>query len=70
MLHSRWWTFENWETDPSFVKPDTPDLNKLLLLDFILVYSNDWFLVPFTLPVGSLADIKGLMVTNVFGENT
>lgn len=70
MPKPRWWTFENWKTDLSFVKPDTPDLNKLLLLEFILVYSNDWFLVPFTLPTGSLANIKGLMVTNVFGENT
>ena len=70
MPHPRWWTFENRQTDLSFVKPDTSDLNKLLLLEFILVYSNDWFLVPFTLPTGSLANIKGLMVTNVFGENT
>jgi hypothetical protein len=70
MPHLRWWTFEDRETDLSFVKPDTPDLNKLLLLDFVLVYANDWFLVPFTLPVGSLAEIKGLMVTNVFGETT
>lgn len=69
MPHPRWWTFENWKTDLGFVKPDTTDLNKLLLLEFILVYANDWFIVPFTLPVGSLADIKGLMVTNVFGEN-
>lgn len=69
MPHPRWWTFENWKTDVSFVKPDTTDLNKLLLLNFILIYSNDWFLVPFTLPTGSLANIKGLMVTNVFGEN-
>ncbi|MGD2092025.1 MAG: hypothetical protein PVH61_37995 [Candidatus Aminicenantes bacterium] len=70
MPHPRWWTFEDRKTDLSFIKPDTTDLNKLLLLDFILVYSNDWFLVPFTLPRGSLATIKGLMVTNVFGENT
>ncbi len=70
MPHPRWWTFENWKTDLSFVKPDTPDLNKNLLLDFILIYSSDWFLVPFTLPTGSLANIEGLMVTNVFGENT
>ena len=70
MPHPRWWTFENWKTNLGFIKPDTPDLNKLLLLDFALVYSNDWFLVPFTLPVGSLANVKGLMVTNVFGERT
>lgn len=70
MPHPRWWKFEDWKTNLSFIKPDTTDLNKLLLLDFALVYSNDWFLVPFTLPVGSLANIKGLMVTNVFGERT
>ena len=68
MPHPRWWTFENWKTNLSFVKPDTTDLNKLLLLDFFLTYSNDWFIVPFTLPVGSLAKIRGLTVSNVFGE--
>ena len=70
MPHPRWWTFEDWKTNLGFVKPDTQDLNKLLLLDFALIYSNDWFLVPFTLPVGSIANVKGLMVTNVFGERT
>ena len=70
MPNSRWWTFENWQTDLSFVKPDTQDLNKLLLLDFMLVYSNDWFLLPVTLPIGSIANVKGMTVRNVFGENT
>ena len=68
MPHPRWWTFENWRTNLSFIKPDTTDLNKLLLMDFFLTYSNDWFIVPFTWPVGSLANIRGLTVTNVFGE--
>ncbi|REL33837.1 hypothetical protein DYD21_10555 [Rhodohalobacter sp. SW132] len=70
MPHPRWWTMENWKTNIGFVKPDTTDLNKLLLLDFFLVYSNDWFLVPFTLPVGSLGNVRGLTVTNSFGEKT
>ncbi|MFK8101568.1 MAG: hypothetical protein AB8G15_03555 [Saprospiraceae bacterium] len=68
MPHTRWWTFEDWKTDLGNIDPDTTDLNKLLLLDFGLVYANDWFLVPFTLPAGSLATVKGLSVTNVFGE--
>ncbi len=68
MPHPRWWTFENWRTNLSFVKPDTTDINKLLLMDFFLTYSNDWFMVPFTLPVGSVAKVRGMMVTNVFGE--
>lgn len=70
MPHPRWWTFEDWNTNLSFVKPDTTDLNKLLLLDFFLLYSNDWFIVPVTLPVGSITDVRGLVVTNVFGERT
>jgi hypothetical protein len=68
MPHPRWWTFEDWNTNLGFVKPDTTDLNKLLLLDFFLLYSNDWFILPVTLPVGTLTDVRGLMVTDVFGE--
>ena len=33
-----------------------------------LVYANDWFLTPFRLPAGSLSRVKGLTVSNVFGE--
>ena len=68
MPHTRWWSFEDWKTNLGGIQPDTTDINKLLLIEFGLVYANDWFLVPFTLPVGSLANVKGLMVTNVFGE--
>ena len=70
MPHPRWWTFEDWNTNLSFVKPDTTDLNKLLLLDFFLLYSNDWFIVPVTLPMGTISDVRGIVVTNVFGERT
>lgn len=70
MPHPRWWQFEDWNTNLSFVKPDTTDLNKLLLLDFMLVYSNDWFILPVTLPDGTLTNVRGLMVNNVFGEKT
>jgi hypothetical protein len=42
----------------------------LMVMEFGLIYANDWFLVPVTLPVGSIANVKGLMVTNVFGERT
>lgn len=32
------------------------------------MYSNDWFVVPMTLPGGSVAAVRGLEVTTVFGE--
>ncbi len=70
MPNTRWWTFEEGKTNFGDIKPDTTDINKLLLMEFGLVYANDWFLVPFQLPVGSIANVQGLAVTNVFGERT
>lgn len=70
MPNTRWWTFEDGKTSFGDIKPDTTDINKLLLMEFGLIYANDWFLLPFQLPVGSLANVKGLAVTNVFGERT
>jgi hypothetical protein len=68
MPDTRWWAFEDRRTNFGDVKPDTTDLAKLLLIEFGLVYANDWFLVPFTVPAGSISDIRGIAVTNVFGE--
>jgi len=68
MPHTRWWRFEDGKTNFGDIKPDTTDLNKLMLMEFGLVYANDWFLLPVTVPNGSLCDIKGLVISNVFGE--
>jgi len=68
MPNTRWWTFEDRRTNFGDIKPDTTDIAKMMLAEFGLVFANDWFLVPQTLPVGSMAHIKGLAVTNVFGE--
>ena len=70
MPNTRWWAFEDSRTNFGDVKPDTTDLAKLLLIEFGLVFANDWFLIPFTVPAGSLATVKGMAVTNVFGERT
>ena len=42
----------------------------LLLAEFGLIYGNDWTVVPYNLEVGSLADIKGIIVSDVFGVQT
>jgi hypothetical protein len=44
------------------------DLARLLLVEFALVYGNDWFVVPVEIAVGSLCQIGSLIVTNTFGE--
>jgi len=68
MPFTRWWTFEDGTTNFGGIKPGTTDLAKLLLMEFGLVYANDWFLTPFRLQAGSLSRVKGLAVANVFGE--
>ena len=68
MPNTRWWTFEDSKTNFGDINPDTTDLNKLLLIEFGLVYANDWFLFPLTMPAGSIANVRGMAVTNVFGE--
>jgi hypothetical protein len=68
MPNTRWWAFEDRKTNFGDVKPDTTDLAKLLLLEFGLVYANDWFVIPHALAPGSIATVRGMAVTNVFGE--
>jgi hypothetical protein len=70
MPNTRWWEFEDRRTNFGDVKPDTVDLGKLLLLEFGLIYANDWFIFPYTLPLGSITTVRGIAVTNVFGERT
>lgn len=69
MPNTRWWAFEEGKTNFGDIQPDTTDINKLLLIEFGLVYANDWYLVPITLPAGAIANVRGMSVKNVFGEN-
>jgi hypothetical protein len=70
MPHTRWWTFEDSRTSFGNLNAGTKDLAQLMLMEFGLIYANDWFLFPLTLLVGTSTRIKGLAVTNVFGERT
>jgi hypothetical protein len=69
MPNTRWWAFEDAKTNFSYIKPDSTDLAKLLLIEFGLVYANDWYMIPYKIPVATLTNIKGLSLTNSFGEN-
>jgi hypothetical protein len=70
MPNTRWWAFEDRRTNFGDIDAATTDVAKLLFLEFALVYANDWFLIPFELPAGSIAEVRGIAVTNVFGERT
>jgi hypothetical protein len=68
MPNTRWWAFEDRRVNFGAVTPATTDLGLLMFLEFGLVYANDWFLIPLTLDAGSLVRVRGMAVTNVFGE--
>lgn len=68
MPNTRHWTFEEGIVNFGAIAPDTTDIAKLLLAEFGLVFANDWFLLPLELPIGTLTEVAGLAVTNVFGE--
>jgi len=68
MPNTRWWAFEDRRTNFGEVSPDTTDVGTLMMMEFALVFANDWFVVPWTLPVGSLARVHGIALTTVFDE--
>lgn len=64
----RFWEFEDAQVDFGSVNARPEDLARMLLVEFVLNYGNDWFVIPVDLPVGSLCRTRSLVVTNTFGE--
>lgn len=63
----RWWAFEDAATDFGALDVATPDLAKLLLMEFVLAYGDDWFSIPLTARMGTLVRIDQLRVFDTFG---
>jgi hypothetical protein len=63
----RWWEFENGRVDFGRVDAAPDDLARLLLLEFALVYGNDWLMIPVTVEAGSICRVRSLRVTDTFG---
>jgi hypothetical protein len=68
MPSSRFWEFEDARVDLGAVEVQPGDLARLLLLEFSLVYGNDWFVVPVELVTGTLSRVAGLDVVDTFGQ--
>ena len=66
----RWWEFEDSRVGFGLSTAAKTDLAKILLAEFGLVFSNDWFILPYRAETGSLLDVKGIVVTDNFGFNT
>lgn len=70
MPNARFWDFENDEHDWGAIEAEPRDLARLVFLETALTQGNDWFLVPFALPVGTVCRIRSLRVRDVFGTVT
>jgi hypothetical protein len=70
MPANRWWEFEDRQIDFGAVSVQAEDLVSLVLVEFALIYGNDWFVVPVELGVGSLTRVRSLEILDSFGEVT
>ncbi|MEO5644456.1 MAG: hypothetical protein ABIQ40_02030 [Bacteroidia bacterium] len=70
MPKRRWWEFEDRNHDIGQVGTKTNDLVKMLVTDFGLTYSNDWFVIPHDVEAGTLTSVLGLVTTDSFGRQT
>ena len=62
-----YWEFEDARIEYGLMPVGPTDLAQLLMIEYASSYGNDWFVVPLTLPVGSLTAINSLVVTDTFG---
>ncbi|MFN8308821.1 MAG: hypothetical protein U0T73_02560 [Chitinophagales bacterium] len=70
MPNVRYWEMEDRNIDFGKIDANTTDLAAMQYAEFGLIYSNDWFVVPYEMQVGTIARTKGILVTDVFGQKS
>ena len=65
---NRWWEIEDGRVNLARVDAGPLDLARMLVVEYTAVYGNDWFVVPVSLPFGTLSVLDEVIVTNTFGE--
>jgi hypothetical protein len=67
----RWWEIEEGRVNFGSVEAGPTDLLRLLFVEFVSVFGNDWFVIPIgDVPTGSVSRVTSLEVTDTFGEQT
>ncbi|WP_349606114.1 MULTISPECIES: hypothetical protein [Cupriavidus] len=66
----RFWEMEESQTDFGKIETSATGLLHLMLAEFGLIYSNDWFMLPHPMPVNTLCEIRGIVVDDTFGRHT
>ena len=63
----RFWELEDARIDYGLMPVGPTDLAHLLMIEYTSGYGNDWFVVPVTMPIGSVTRVDSLVVTDSFG---
>ncbi|MFN2373211.1 MAG: hypothetical protein ABR545_05320, partial [Cyclonatronaceae bacterium] len=69
MPHPRLWQLEDSEMDFGKIDASPTSILNLLLAEYGLTYSNDWFILPYELDINTICEIKGIRITDVFGQH-
>ncbi len=65
---SRWWQFEDRRIGFGNLDATAADLSTLLIVEYALAYSDDWYIVPIDQAIGTWYETANLQVTDTFGE--
>ncbi|MCI4350592.1 MAG: hypothetical protein L3K15_03655 [Thermoplasmata archaeon] len=68
MPTSRFWEFEDGQTDWGSLTTEPVDVPKMLIAECSLLYGNDWLAVPVRLTCGTRGRINTVVVTDCFGQ--
>ena len=66
----RFWEMEETETDFGKIETSATGLLHLMLAEFGLIYSNDWFMLPHPMDINTICEIRGILVDDTFGRHT
>ena len=70
MPYPRFWQMEDRKVDFGKIDPGPTGTLSILMAEYALTYSNDWFVLPYTMNVNEVCQIKGILIKDVFGEYT
>lgn len=66
----RFWEMEESQTDFGKIETSTTGLLHMMLAEFALIYSNDWFMLPHPMNINTVCEISGILVDDTFGRHT
>lgn len=66
----RLWEFENQAVQfGNYSNQDVSQLASAVIMQYTSMYSNDWMVIPLEAELGTILDVKGIVIEDTFGEH-